>query len=281
MKNILVTGSTGNLGRAVVAELKTRGVNVRAAARNPGKLSPGAGLEPVLFAYEDPTTHTIALQGVDGLLLVAPPLDPEAPAKLNPFIDLAKAQGIRHIVFASAMGVDKVEQAPLRVVERHLMASGMPFTILRPNFFMENFSAGFLAPMLKEGGIFLAAADGKTSFISVADIAEVAAIAFMKGLVSTEYNLTGAEALDHADVAAIISEVSGKTITYQAIPEDAMLSGLRRTGMPEGGVQYAAMLYSAVRAGYTAAITLDVETVTGRKPMSFAAFARKNATAWA
>jgi len=97
----------------------------------------------------------------------------------------------------AAMGVDAVEPAPLRIVEPHLMASGVPYTILRPNFFMENFSTGFLAPMIKQGGIFLAAADGKTSFISVVDIAEVATVAFQKGLASKEYNLTGPEALDH------------------------------------------------------------------------------------
>ena len=281
MKRILVTGSTGNLGRAVVTALNTKGLNVRAAARNPGKLAPGAGLEPVLFAYENPATQAAALQGVDGLFLIAPPLDSEAPAKLNPVINLAKARGVRHIVFASALGVDAVEQAPLRIVERHLMASGVPYTILRPNFFMENFSTGFLAPMLKQGGLFLAAADGKTSFISVVDIAEVAAVSFVKRLTAKEYNLTGPEALDHTAVAAIICKVSGKTITYQAIPEDTMLSGLRGTGMPEGAVQYVGLLYSAVRAGYTAGITLDVESVTARKPMNFDAFARQSVAAWA
>jgi uncharacterized protein YbjT (DUF2867 family) len=196
-------------------------------------------------------------------------------------MDLAKERGVRHIVMASALGVDAVEQAPLRLVERHLMASGLPYTLLRPNFFMENFSTGFLAPMLKQGGIFLAAADGKTSFISVKDIAEVAAIAFVKGLGSKEYNLTGPEALDHTAVAAMISKVSGKPITYQAIPEEAMLSGLRGTGMPEGAVQYVGVLYSAVRAGYTAAVTRDVEAVTGRKPITFQDFARQAAAAWA
>ncbi len=281
MKRILVTGATGNLGRAVVTALTLKGINVRAAARNPGKVNPGTGVEPVLFAYENRPAHAAALQEVDGLFLLAPPLDAEAPVKLNPVIDLAKAQGVRHIVLMSALGVDAVEQAPLRIVERHLIASGVPNTILRPNFFMENFSTGFLAPMVKQGGIFLAAADGKTSFISVVDIAEAAAAAFAEGLASKAYNLTGPEALDHTTVAAIISKVSGKLITYQAIPEEAMLSGLRRTGMPEGAVKYVGVLYSAVRAGYTAALTQDVETVTGKRPTTFEAFARQNSAAWA
>lgn len=281
MKRILTTGASGNLGRAVVSALKSKGFSVRAAVRNPAKLGPTAGAETVVFDYTNKATHAPALEGVDGLVLIAPPLDPEAAAKLKPIIDLAKAGGIRHIVLNSALGADAVEQSPLRITERYLMASGVPYTILRPNFFMENFSTGFLAPMVKQGGIFLAAAEGKTSFISVVDIAEVAATAFLKWLARGEYNLTGPEALDHGAVAAILSKAAGRKITYQAISEEVMLNGMRGAGMPDTAVQYAGMLYSAVRAGHTAAITPDVERVTGRKPLTFKTFARLNAWAWA
>ncbi|MGO9199366.1 MAG: NmrA family NAD(P)-binding protein [Limisphaerales bacterium] len=281
MKRIFVIGATGNLGRAVVAALTTKGITVRAAVRNLGTIAPSTDVEPVLFAYENQASHKAALHDVGAVFLMAPPLDPEAPVKMNPVIDLAQKLGVRHIVLNSALGVEAVEQAPLRIVERYLMASGVPYTILRPNFFMENFSTGFLAPTVKQGGIFLAAGGGKTSFISVADIAEVAAAAFVKGLVSKECNLTGPEALDHNQVAAILSKVSGKSITYQAISEEAMLSGLRGTGMPESAVQYVGVLYSAVRAGYTGAVTPDVETVTGRKPTTFETFAQRSAAAWA
>lgn len=281
MKTILVTGASGNLGKALVVALKSKGMRVRAASRDPGKLAPAAGVGAVAFDYTAGATHGPALEGVEGLVLIAPPLDSEAPSKLNPVIDTAKSKGVRHIVMISALGVDAVDQAPLRIVERHLMACGVPYTILRPNFFMENFSTGFLAPMVKQGGIFLAAADGKTSFISVVDIAEVAAAAFDKRLVSKEYNLTGPEALDHTSVAALISKASGRTVTYQAIPDEAMLKGLRATGMPEGAVQYVGMLYSVVRAGYAAAVTKDVQTVTGRAPTRFADYAGHSAAAWA
>lgn len=281
MKRILVTGATGNLGRAVITALGSKGVTIRAAARNVGKLASGNGVESVLFSFEDQTTHTAALQDVDALIMIAPPLDPDAPAKLNPMIDLAKRLGMRHIVLNSALGVDTVEQAPLRIVERYLMASGVPYTILRPNFFMENFSTGFLAPMVRQGGIFLAAAAGKTSFISVTDIAEVAVAALANGLSFKEYNLTGPEALAHDQVAAVISKVSGKPVTYQAIPEDEMLRDLRGTGMPESAVQYVGVLYSAVRAGYTGAVTHDVEAITGRTPTTFETFAQQSAAVWA
>jgi uncharacterized protein YbjT (DUF2867 family) len=281
MNTILATGATGNLGRAVVTSLAAKGYKVKAAARNLAKAAFPAGVETVRFDYQEPATVDPALKGVGGLFLLAPPLDSDAPAKLNPVIDKAKACGVKHVVFISAFGVDAVEQAPLRRIERDLMASGLDYTILRPNFFMENFSTGFLAPMVRQGGIHLAAGDGKTSFISVADIAEVAASAFQKGLFGKEYNLTGPDAIDHATAASILSKVTGKTITYYPLTEEAMFQGMRQNGLPEGAIQYIGVLYGAVRAGYAAPVTKDVETVTGRKPVTFDAFARHGVAAWA
>ena len=280
MKRILVTGATGNLGRAVVRAIRNKGMTVRAAGRDPKKLS-AIGGETVVFDYANPSSISAAVQDVEALFVMAPPLDADVPTKLKPVIDLAKSRGAGHIVLNSALGVDAVEQAPLRVCERYLMGSGVPYTIIRPNFFMENFSTGFLAPMVKQGGVFLAADNAKTSFISVLDIAEVAATVFAKALTSAEYNLTGPESLDHTQVAALISKVSGKRVTYQAIPEETMLNGLRGTGMPESAVQYVGVLYSAVRAGYAGAVTKDVETLTGKKPTNFETFAHQNAAAWA
>lgn len=279
---ILVTGATGNLGRAVVQAVTRKGFRVKAASRHPETIPLAENVEALRMDYADPSTLAPALANVKGVFLIAPPMDPEAPAKLKPVIEKAKTLGVEHIVFTSALGADQSEQSPLRIIERALIVSGANYTILRPNFFMENFSAGFVSPMIKsQGSIFLAAGDGKTSFISTQDIAEVAATAFAKKLFGKEYNLTGPDALDHTEVARIISRAIGKKVTYQPLSEEAMLQGARQMGMPEGAVQYMRVLYAAVRAGCAAAVTSDVETVTGRKPMTFDAFARKNAAAWA
>jgi uncharacterized protein YbjT (DUF2867 family) len=97
----------------------------------------------------------------------------------------------------------------------------------------------------------------------------------VKGLDAQALTLTGPEALDHAQVAQLISKVLGKTITYTSLPEAAMLKGAREHGMPEGAVQYMAMLYHAVRSGWTAQVTEDVQRITGRAATSFADFAQK------
>ena len=276
---VLVTGATGNLSSAVAEALATKGIEVKAGARTPGNLNPCT--EAIRFDYHDASTFAAALEGVQGFFLQAPPMDPTAPEIMKPVVDLAKEAGVEHIVLNSAIGVDANEEAPLRKVERIVMESGIPYTILRPNFFMENFSAGFIAPMITQAGaFFLAAEDAKTSFISVADIAAVAAAAFSEGLTGKEFNLTGPRALDRTEAATIISEAAGKAIAYNAIPEDAMLQGARDNGMPEGAVQYMAALYQAVRNGWTEGVTSDIEEVTGKVPVSFEEFVTKHADAW-
>lgn len=279
-KTILVTGATGNLGRAVVKALTNKGFDVKAGSTKPEKASPSPGVKRVKVVYEEPGTVAAALDGVDGLFLMAPPLDFDAPAKLKPVIDQARAARLGHIIFNSALGMDQNEEAPLRIIERYLMASGVNYTILRPNFFMENFSTGFIAPMIAQGGIFLAAEDAKTSFISAADIAEVAAQAFQDERYGIHYNLTGPQTLDHAEVASVISEVSGKEVIYHAISEAAMFQGALDSGLPESAAKYLAVLYDVVRRGWMAAVTDDVKKITGQEPISFAEFARKNAACW-
>jgi len=277
----LVTGASGNLGREVVKVLLSTGYVVKAGTRDVRKIQPSENLEAVQFDYADPTTFDAALEGIASLFLVAPPMDPEAPAKLIPFLKKAKKVGIKHVVFNSALGVDHNEQAPLRIVERALMGIGVPYTILRPNFFMENFSTGFIAPMIKhQNGMFLAAGDGKTSFISTKDIARVVVAVLAKEHYGKAYNLTGPEVLDHHQVAKIISEAIGREVVYLALTEGAMLQGAREKGMPESAVQYMAVLYSAVRAGYMALQTGDVEHITGRKPLVFSDFVLNNKNCW-
>jgi uncharacterized protein YbjT (DUF2867 family) len=273
MQKVLVTGATGVLGRAIVKSAVDAGLAVLQGVRNPSKADPTS--EAVHFDYGDPSTISPALEGISALVLMAPPLAANAPALLGPVVKAAKGAGVPHVVLISAFGVNHNEQAPMRIVEHLVIDSGVPYTILRPNFFMENFSAGFLASSIREQhAIYLAAGDGKTSFISVEDIAAAVTAAVKQSLTGKEFDLTGHAALDHVKVARIISEVSGQTIVYHSLSEDQMLDGARAQSMPEPVVAYLGMLYSVVRAGFAAGTSNDFETITGRKPVAFETFAR-------
>jgi len=278
MAIFLITGASGVLGRSLVQALKGANLLVRRGVRKPSEV-PGA--ETVHFDYAKPETFDPALAGARGIILMAPPLDPEAPTKLKPVIEVAKHAGVGRIALISAFGVNFNEQAPLRIVEHQVMDSGIPYNVLRPNFFMENFSKGFLSGTIRsQSGIFLAAGEGKTSFVPVDDIASVAVRCFSEGIDKPELDLTGPEALDHAEVAAIISDVSGRTVSFHPLTEEQMVAGARAAGIPESAIGYMTVLYGVVRAGFAAAVTRDVEQVLGRPPISFRRFAQKNTAAW-
>src|SRR5580658_4686236 len=192
-----------------------------------------------------------------------------------------KAQAFSASFFISAFGFNNNEQAPLRVVEHMVIDSGVAYTIFRPNFFMENFSEVSVAGTINgQNGIFVAAGDGGTSFISVHDIAASVVAAFETPLKNMEFDLTGPEALDHTEVAKIIADVSGRPVAYHSLTKEQMTGGARAAGMPEPAVCYPAVLYGVVREGYAAGITSDVDTVTGKKPVTFKTFAEHTASSW-
>jgi len=274
-----VTGATGVLGKAIVKAAVADGFPVRQGIRTLAKADPA--VDAVRLDYADPSSIAPAIDGVSAMVLMAPPLDPNAPAELGPVIAAAQAANVQHLVLISAFGVNHNEQAPLRVVEHLVMDSGVSFTILRPNFLMENFSEGPQARGIQaENAIHLAAGDGKTSFISARDVATAVVVVLQQSLTGKALDLTGPAALDHVEVAKAISDTTGRTVAYHALTEEQMLEGARSHGMPEPSVAYLGVLYGVVRAGYAAAVTDDFRTLTGRQPMTFNAFTRAAAPAW-
>jgi uncharacterized protein YbjT (DUF2867 family) len=278
-QQVLVTGATGVLGRVIVDALLEARLPVRQGVRTLSKATSKA--ETVHLDYRNPATIAPALAGASAIVLMAPPLDAEAPAFLGPVIAEARRAGVTHIVLISAFGVNHNEQAPLRVVEHLLIDSGVPYTILRPNFLMENFSEGPQANGIRTGGVIpLAAGDGKTSFVSTRDVAAAVVAVLQQSLTGKELDLTGPSAIDHAEVARIISAASGRTVAYQALTEEQMLDGATSHGMPAPAVAYLGVLYGVVRAGHAAGVTNDFETLTGRRPTTFEAFAHAAWGAW-
>lgn len=283
-KKTLVIGSTGKVGRQVVKQLAEKGESVKAATRNAAFYKSASNqVEAVEFDYNKKETFEKALEGVNKVFLVAIPLDPKAHEKLNPFIDAAIKTGLEHIVFVSALGVDYNEESSLRKVEQHIFRSGIPFTIIRPNFFMDNFTTGFIAPTIANlDGIYLSAADSKTNFIATADIgkAAVETLTNSENHLNKEYNISGSEALTHHEVAKIISETSGREIKYHPISDGDLKQSAIEAGVPEGEADQFVSLYQYTREGYFSHLESDFENITRTKPLTFKEFAKKNSSHW-
>lgn len=279
---ILVVGATGNVGRRLVENLVHQGVGVRAATRQAAGYAGSHGVEPVDFDLDRPESFGPALVGVDRAFVIARSGDAQPQKALSTFFDQAKAAGVQHVVFLTAAGVEMNEEIGLRKAERHLMASGMDFTILRPTWFMQNFSSGFIRPMIVQmGAIYLPAGEGKTSFIDAGDIAAVAAAALTQpGHAGQAYTLTGGEALSYGEAAAIISQVAGRPVSYVPISNDAFRQSLMDNGWPADSAGFMAGLFQPVEQGWAAAVSPAVATILGRPPITFRQFAEANAAVW-
>jgi uncharacterized protein YbjT (DUF2867 family) len=270
---ILVLGATGNVGTPLVSQLVAAGEQVKAASR---RATPVAGAEAVRFDYTDPSTFNKAFEGVDRAYVMLPAGYVNVTDLLKPVIQAAAERSVK-VVMQSAIGVDADDSIPYRQVELFLERSGTPYVILRPNWFSDNFHTYWLAG-IKLGVIAVPAGDGKSSFIDVRDIAASAAAALTTTRFDGKaFNLTGPEALGYGEAAAILSAVTGREITYTAVDDATFIGLLTDAGVPHDYANFLASIYYPVREGWTAIVTADVETLTGRAPRSLQAYANDHA----
>jgi uncharacterized protein YbjT (DUF2867 family) len=267
---ILVLGATGQIGRNLIGELVAKGETVRAASRGG---QPVGGAEGVRFDYTDHATHAAAFEGVDRVFALVPAGQLDSPGLLGPVIARAAAQGAK-VVLMTAMGVDADESIPYRRAERLLEASGAPWVVLRPNWFMDNFHSYWLGDV-KAGLVTLPAGEGKTSFIDARDIAASAAAALTSDRADGRaFNLTGPEALSYHEAVAVLAEVAGRPIAYRPSDDESFVARMVRGGMPEDYARFLAAIFHPVREGWAAGVTGDVEELTGRAPRSLRDYAR-------
>jgi len=278
-KPVLVTGATGTIGRDIAKRLSEGGVSVRAGVRDQAKAKkelPDIALVP--FDFENEKMFSAALEGVEKVFLL-PPLLPNQLELMNRFVDAAKRAGVGHIVKLSAIGIDD-ETQPTAIKwhgasERHIRESGVAFTFLRPNSFMQNFITYFPP---RNGAIYLPWGNGTASFVDTRDIANVAAKALTSdGHGGRIYTLTGPATLGIAEVALILSEVAGREFKYVDVPEAAARDGMLQAGVPPWQVELVLELHAINKQNRWSAVTSDVEKVTGTPPTDFAQFARDHA----
>jgi uncharacterized protein YbjT (DUF2867 family) len=279
---VLVTGATGRVGKELVRLLLHRGEAVKAATRNPSHHPFSSTVKAVKFDFEEPGTFGPALEDVGKLFLIARPADNRSDEAAAPLIDEAKKRNIGLVVNLTAMGVEQDETFMLRVLEKYVEASGIPFVHLRPNWFMQNFDSGpIFADIRATRAIHLPAADGRLSFIDVRDIAAVACEALIvPRLRGNAYTLTGAEALSHFDVAEKLSAASGTAISYVPISEEMARAGLTARNVPPGHIERWSGFFSKVRKGLCGPVSPDVEKILGRPSILFDRYAADFARTW-
>jgi uncharacterized protein YbjT (DUF2867 family) len=271
--NTLVLGGTGKTGSRLAAKLARLGLSVRTAARN------GADAH---FDWDDATTHREALRGVDRLYLVAPVMRMDFADQVATFLDLAEAAGVRHVTYLSAYGIDHAPpQLAPRAVELDLIGRGaITHSILRPAWFMQDFSETFLKPV--DGVIAVPTADGSEAFIDASDIAAVAAqtLASPHAHAGAAYALTGPEALTVSEAAEIIARAIGRPVKHDDIDRDVWIQGSVAAGVPSEYGEMLRTLTETIASGMGSRPNDTVQKVTGAPPIVFADFARRTAQAW-
>lgn len=269
----LVLGSTGKTGSRVAAALIKRGLQVRTAARS------GAD---VTFDWGRRDSYAKALDGVGRVYLVAPVMRLDFADDVSAFLDKAEAAGVQHVTFLSAYGIEHApDHVATRSVELDLLRrERVSQTILRPAWFMQNFSETFLRPI--DGAIFLPTGDGREAFIDAEDIASVAAaiLANPQAHAGEAYPLTGPEALNVAEAAAIISDETSHTIKHVDLNREVWIKGAIANGIPPEYEPVLRQLTETIASGHGSHPTGTVEKVIGRAPNTFRSFAHKNADAW-
>ena len=268
---ILITGASGNAGGAVLREVLKSGHGARAMYRSKeeaAKVPQGAAA--VVADFADKSSLRRALEGVDTVYLVCSPVRELVELESN-MIDACREGGVKHVVLNSALGAgDFPKSFPSwhRKVEDKLKASGMAYTILRPNGFMQNLIAYFAPSIRDQSAFYQSTGNAKISHIDLRDIAAAAATILRSPAqhAGKIYELNGPEALSYAEVAEKISKATGRKVQYVNIPLDAQRKALLDMGMPDFMVTALLDLQKYYVSGKASGVDGTLESLIHRAP---------------
>jgi uncharacterized protein YbjT (DUF2867 family) len=280
---ILVTGATGNTGKAIVAALSERGARVRAMVRTEAdrsKLPPG--VEVVVADFDDAAAVAAALDGSDRAYLVTPS-SKKVEEQQKSFADLAAKAGLRHLVVLSQLGA--AEDSPDRflryhgAVEKHVRDLALRYTFLRPNLYFQGLLT-FAGSIADKGVFYAPIGNAAVSAVDVRDIAAMASIALTQtGHEGATYTLTGPEGITHAQIAAALTGALGRSVRFIDVPPEAFADSLQGL-LPSWQIDGILEDYAHYRRGEAAAVSGDIADITGTPPRSVEQFAHDYAGAF-
>ena len=289
MKRILVTGATGQVGSAVIAALLAfDGIAIRAGVRNVAKAGANFAAKPkakhaanwhgdarvqaVDFDFLDAVSQNMALADCDILFLLRPP---QLIDDFHSLIASARLHGVAHIVFLSVQGAEHNRFIPHHKIEQRLMSSGIPYTLLRPAYFMQNFTSTLHQELIRRHRIFLPAGNAQFTLVDVDDIARVAAIVLTQPGTQHHgqaYTLTSQTPMNFQQMANQLTTGLGMRIKYESPNPIRFYRTLRYDGRERGLILVMLLLHMLPRFTGTPPVTHTVADLTGKAPVEFAQF---------
>ncbi len=265
----LVTGATGNLGRLIIASLIERGADpqsIVAGARDVAKAA-DLGVRVVRLDYADPSSIAAALEGVDTVMLVSGSEVGQRVAQHQAVIEAAQAAGVAKFVYTSAPKAttsDLVLAPEHKATEELIAAAGLPAVILRNNWYTENYAAD-LARTSDTGVLAAGVGEGRVASASRKDFADAAAAVVLEdGHVGAVYELGGDVAWNYGELAAAISEITGRAVEYRPLTAEEQTAALEAAGLDAGTIGFVAALDAGIRDGALADTDGTLARLIGR-----------------
>ena len=280
---VLVTGASGNVGRAVVASLSALGVPFVAANTDPDRLRKtlGPNVTCVKLDLERPETYDEPLKGIRGLFLLRPPKIANVRSTLNVLVDHAIRAGVNHVTFLSVEGADRQPLVPHHAVERHLLSLDISSTILRPGFFAQNLGDAYRRDIAERRELYVPAGQGRVAFVDVRDVGEIAARSFVEpALRRAAFTLTGGKAVTFDEVAEILTKILGTPCRYRPASIFGYCGHLRRQDYPWMQIAVQTILHVGLRYGNAAKVDPTLQRLLGRPPRTMSEYIEDHRSLW-
>ncbi|WP_125760889.1 NmrA family NAD(P)-binding protein [Companilactobacillus hulinensis] len=216
---ILVIGGTGNIGFPLIEYLNQKNVEVVAGTHNVDKAAIKlAGLDNVeirYFDFLDPESFENAMTGVNKVFFVRPPQLEKPKQDMLPFLTYIKQEQIQQLVFISLLGVEALPFMPHHTIEKMILNLNVPYTFIRPNYFMQNLNTTNQKDIYNDHDLFIPGGSSRTSFVDTRDVGEIAGITLLNNeYINQKIDITGPESLTYQEIAQIMSKILGVDYKY-------------------------------------------------------------------
>jgi NAD(P)H dehydrogenase (quinone) len=276
MKKILVTGATGQLGTAVIdtllKQISSHQISIITRKEEKRAALHEKGFNTWLGSYDNRTALENAMEGVDTVLLISSGDQGDRMQEHKNVVDAAKKMGVQSIAYTSRSLRDRTSLANKLMVEHfetedYILASGLDYTFFRNILYMDAIPQFIGGKMALERGIFLPAADGKVAFALRHEMGEAIAKVLLSEVGKNKvYNFTGDKVYSFYDVAAVLTELSGKEVKYTAVDSTAFIEMMKQRSIPEPAIQKILNFITDIKNNQEADIYSDLENILGRKP---------------